>query len=203
MALPPFDALTAALDAWLGQHIANTTRRARVRRAVDCLDDLRMAPLAHIEFATDVSSWPAIPRLRFLRALRELRGEPVARARRDARVGRYEMEVVGALEDINEDIRIRQINAQADPDLLDFEWFLTPDGRFLTLLCTYADVLAQQRSFVRSMRNPLPESLMVLKSMRTYGSRALRLGNDPPPGWTEVMLLTEHQEPVGRRSFQR
>ena len=80
---------------------------------------------------------------------------------------------------------------------------LTPDGRFLTLLCTYADVLAQQRSFVRSMRNPLPESLMVLKSMRTYGTRALRLTTDPPPGWTEVMLLTEHQEPVGRRSFQR
>ena len=62
---------------------------------------------------------------------------------------------------------------------------------------------AQQRSFVRSMRNPLPESLMVLKSMRTYGTRALRLTTDPPPGWTEVMLLTEHQEPVGRRSFQR
>ena len=112
MALP-FDALTAALDAWLTQHIPNATRRARVRRSVDCLDDLRLAPLAH------------------------------------------------------------------------------------------ADVLAQQRSFVRSMRNPLPESLMDLKSMRTYGSRALRLGNDPPPGWTEVMLLTEHQEPVGRRSFQR
>ena len=88
MALP-YDALTAALDAWLGQHIPNATRRARVRRAVDCLDDLRIAPLAHIEFATDVSSWPAIPRLRFLRALRELRGEPVARARRDARVGRW------------------------------------------------------------------------------------------------------------------
>ena len=129
MALPPFDALTAALDAWLGQHIPNATRRARVRRSVDCLDDLRLAPLA--------------------------------------------------------------------------QWFLTPDGRFLTLLCTYADVLAQQRSFVRSMRNPLPESLMVLKSMRTYGTRALRLTTDPPPGWTEVMLLTEHQEPVGRRSFQR
>ena len=102
MALP-FDALTAALDAWLAQHIPNAARRARVRRAVDCLDDL----------------------------------------------------------------------------------------------------LAQQRSFVRSMRNPLPESLMVLKSMRTYGTRALRLTTDPPPGWTEVMLLTEHQEPVGRRSFQR
>ena len=127
MALPPFDALTAALDAWLGQHIPNATRRARVRRSVDCLDDLRLAPLAH----------------------------------------------------------------------------MTPDGRFLTLLCTYADVLAQQRSFVRSMRNPLPESLMLLKSMRTYGTRALRLTTDPPPGWTEVMLLTEHQEPVGRRSFQR
>ena len=98
---------------------------------------------------------------------------------------------------------VRQLNAHSDPDLLDFEWFLTPDGRFLTLLCTYADVLAQQRSFVRSMRNPLPESLMVLKSMRTYGHAALRPGNDPPPGWTEVMLLTEHQEPVGRRSFQR
>ena len=161
MALP-FDALTAALDAWLARHIANTTRRARVRRAVDCLDDLRMAPLAHIEFATDVSSWPAIPRLRFLRALRELRGEPVARARRDARVGRW----------------------------VEVYW-------------PYADVLAQQRSFVRSMRNPLPESLMLLKSMRTYGTRALRLTTDPPPGWTEVMLLTEHQEPVGRRSFQR
>ena len=137
------------------------------------------------------------------------------------------MEVVGDLEAINEDIRVRQENARSDPDLLDFEWFLTPDGRFLTLLCTYADVLAQQRSFVRlarrrpvvqrrgdgvaptrfpprrSMRNPLPESLMVLKSMRTYGHAALRPGNDPPPGWTEVMLLTEHQEPVGRRSFQR
>ena len=43
----PFDALTAALDAWLGQHIPNATRRDRVRRAVDCLDDLRSAPLAH------------------------------------------------------------------------------------------------------------------------------------------------------------
>ena len=51
MALP-YDALTAALDAWLAQHIANTTRRARVRQAVDCLDDLRLAPLAHVEFAT-------------------------------------------------------------------------------------------------------------------------------------------------------
>ena len=88
MALP-YDALTAALDAWLVQHIPHETRRARVRRSVDCLDDLRLAPLAHIEFATDVSSWPAIPRLRFLHALRELRGESVARARRDARVGRW------------------------------------------------------------------------------------------------------------------
>ena len=87
MALP-FDALTAALDAWLGQHIPSETRRARVRRAVDCLDDLRTAPLAHIEFATDLSSWRQF-RLRFLRALRELRTEPVARARRDARVGRW------------------------------------------------------------------------------------------------------------------
>ena len=78
-----------------------------------------------------------------------------------------------------------------------------PISHSITLLCTYADVCAQQRSFVRSMRNPLPESLMVLKSMRTYGTRALRLTTDPPPGWTEVMLLTEHQEPVGRRSFQR
>ena len=69
-------------------------RRARVRQAVDCLDDLRTAPYAHIEFATNVSSWPALPRLRFLRALRELRGEPVlaptlALPRRDARVNRW------------------------------------------------------------------------------------------------------------------
>ena len=83
MALP-YDALTAALDAWLGRHIPNETRRVRVRRSVDCLDDLRLAPLAHIEFATDLSSWPALPRLRFPRALRELKGEPVAGARRDA-----------------------------------------------------------------------------------------------------------------------
>ena len=89
MAGLPYDALTAALDAWLGQHIPHETRRERVRRAVDCLDDLRTAPLSHVEFATDLSNWPAIPRLRFLRALRELRGEPVARARRDARVGRW------------------------------------------------------------------------------------------------------------------
>ena len=87
MALP-YDALTAALDAWLAQHIPHETRRARVRRAVDCLDDLRTAPYAHIEFATDLSNWPAPPRMRFLRALRELKGEPVALARRDARVGR-------------------------------------------------------------------------------------------------------------------
>ena len=39
---------------------------------------------SRIEFATDLSSWPAIPRLRFLRALRG-EGEPVARARRTAR----------------------------------------------------------------------------------------------------------------------
>ena len=93
MALP-YDALTAALDAWLGQHIPSETRRARVRHAVDCLDDLRTAPWSHIEFATDLSNWPALPRLRFLRALRELRGEPqlaasVALPRRDARVGRW------------------------------------------------------------------------------------------------------------------
>ena len=35
MALLPYDALTAALDAWLVQHIPNATRRNRVRRAVD------------------------------------------------------------------------------------------------------------------------------------------------------------------------
>ena len=38
MALP-YDALTAALDAWLGQHIPSLTRRARVRQAVDCLTE--------------------------------------------------------------------------------------------------------------------------------------------------------------------
>ena len=53
MALP-YDALTADLDAWLGQHVPSLARRARVRQAVDCLDDLRTAPLAHIEFATDL-----------------------------------------------------------------------------------------------------------------------------------------------------
>lgn len=94
MAGLPYDALTAALDAWLAQHITSHARRARVRQAVDCLDDLRTAPYAHIEFATNVSSWPALPRVRFLRALRELRGEPAVRfdriaARRDARVGRW------------------------------------------------------------------------------------------------------------------
>ena len=90
MALP-YDALTAALDAWLGQHIPSLTRRARVRQAVDCLDDLRTAPWSHIEFATDLSNWRALPRLRFLRALRELRGEPppVYLAPRDARVGHW------------------------------------------------------------------------------------------------------------------
>ena len=46
---------------------------------------------------------------------------------------------------------------------------------------------------------PLPPSA----EQAPHGHAALRPGNDPPPGWTEVMLLTEHQEPVGRRSFQR
>ena len=62
MAGLPYDALTAALDAWLGQHIPHETRRERVRRAVDCLDDLRTAPLSHVEFASPAA---------FLRSLHE------------------------------------------------------------------------------------------------------------------------------------
>ena len=38
--------------------------------------------------------------------------------------------------------------------------------------------------------------------MYTYGRGALEPGSAPPPGWMELMLVTHHQEPVGR-CFQR
>ena len=39
-------------------------------------------------------------------------------------------------------------------------------------------------------------------ALGSYGRVALEPGAAPPPGWMELMLVTHHQEPVGR-CFQR
>ena len=46
------------------------------------------------------------------------------------------------------------------------------------------------------------KSVLAVKDIYTYGRVALEPGASPPPGWMELMLVTHHQEPVGR-CFQR
>ena len=57
---------------------------------------------------------------------------------------------------------------------------------------------------LRTLRTTEPvESVLAVKDIYTYGRVALEPGAaPPPPGWTELMLVTHHQEPVGR-CFQR
>ena len=74
--------------------------------------------------------------------------------------------------------------------------------RSVTLLACYADAAAQQRSFIRWMKAEEMKSVLAVRDIYTYGRVALEPGSAPPPGWMELMLVTHHQEPVGR-CFQR
>ena len=64
----------AALENWLREHVALEERRRFVLRKCDGLDDLEHAgPDLAVALALD--TWPLLARTRFVRALRELRGE--------------------------------------------------------------------------------------------------------------------------------
>ena len=91
--------------------------------------------------------------------------------------------------------------ARADPGILDFEFYFSAP-RAVTLLACYADAAAQQRSFIRWMKAEEMKSVLAVRDIYTYGRVALEPGTSPPPGWMELMLVTHHQEPVGR-CFQR
>ena len=91
--------------------------------------------------------------------------------------------------------------ARADPGILDFEFYFSAP-RSVTLLACYADAAAQQRSFIRWMKADEMKSVLAVRDIYTYGRVALEPGTSPPPGWMELMLVTHHQEPVGR-CFQR
>lgn len=70
---------------------------------------------------------------------------------------------------------------------------------FIEQFCRAA---AQQRSFIRWMKAEEMKSVLAVRDIYTYGRVALEPGSAPPPGWMELMLVTHHQEPVGR-CFQR
>ena len=97
----------------------------------------------------------------------------------------------------------RQDLARDDAGVLDVQLYVS--GRKATLLATYADAAAQQRSYMRWLKTPqaaVDEAIRVT-GMYTYGRVELEpRGAPPPPGWTELMLAMHHQEPVGR-CFQR
>ena len=116
---------------------------------------------------------------------------------------RYDMELVtGDLDAVKAFLRERQNLARADPGILDFEFYFSAP-RSVTLLACYADAAAQQRSFIRWMKAEEMKSVLAVKDIYTYGRVALEPGTSPrPPGWMELMLVTHHQEPVGR-CFQR
>ena len=115
---------------------------------------------------------------------------------------RYDMELVtGDLNAVKEFLRARQNLAWADLGILDFEFYFSAP-RAVTLLACYADAAAQQRSFIRWMKADEMKSVLAVRDIYTYGRVALEPGAAPPPGWMELMLVTHHQEPVGR-CFQR
>ena len=115
---------------------------------------------------------------------------------------RYDMELVtGDLDAVKAFLRERQNLARADPGILDFEFYFSAP-RAVTLLVCYADAAAQQRSFIRWMKAEEMKSVLAVRDIYTYGRVALEPGAAPPPGWMELMLVTHHQEPVGR-CFQR
>ena len=116
---------------------------------------------------------------------------------------RCDMELVGDRAAARAFILGRQDLARDDAGILDVQLYVS--GRKATLLATYADAAAQQRSYMRWMETDqaaVDEAIRVT-GMYTYGRVELEpRGAPPPPGWTELMLAMHHQEPVGR-CFQR
>ena len=119
---------------------------------------------------------------------------------------RCDMELVGDRAAAKTFILGRQDLARDDAGVLDVQLYAS--GRKATLLATYADAAAQQRSYMRWMspsttcQASVGEAIRVT-GMYTYGRVELEpRGAPPPPGWTELMLAMHHQEPVGR-CFQR
>ena len=137
--------------------------------------------------------------------------EPLGAPFRRPRVGpaherfriRCDMELVGDRAAARAFILGRQDLARDDAGILDVQLYVS--GRKATLLATYADAAAQQRSYMRWIETPqaaVSEAIRVT-GMYTYGRVELEpRGAPPPPGWTELMLAMHHQEPVGR-CFQR
>ena len=116
---------------------------------------------------------------------------------------RCDMDLVGDRAAARAFILGRQDLARDDTGVLDVQLYVS--GRKATLLATYADATAQQRSYMRWMKTDqaaVDEAIRVT-GMYTYGRVELEpRGPPPPPGWTELMLAMHHQEPVGR-CFQR
>ena len=137
--------------------------------------------------------------------------EPLGAPFRRPRVGpaherfriRCDMELVGDRAAARAFILGRQDLARDDAGVLDVQLYVS--GRKATLLATYADAAAQQRSYMRWLETnqaSVDEAIRVT-GMYTYGRVELEpRGAPPPPGWTELMLAMHHQEPVGR-CFQR
>ena len=137
--------------------------------------------------------------------------EPLGAPFRRPRVGpaherfriRCDMELVGDRAAARAFILGRQDLARDDAGMLDVQLYVS--GRKATLLATYADAAAQQRSYMRWMetdQSKVSEAIRVT-GMYTYGRVELEpRGAPPPPGWEELMLAMHHQEPVGR-CFQR
>ena len=137
--------------------------------------------------------------------------EPLGAPFRRPRVGpaherfriRCDMDLVGDRAAARAFILGRQDLARDDAGILDVQLYVS--GRKATLLATYADAAAQQRSYMRWMetdQSKVSEAIRVT-GMYTYGRVELEpRGAPPPPGWTELMLAMHHQEPVGR-CFQR
>ena len=119
---------------------------------------------------------------------------------------RCDMELVGDRAAARAFILGRQDLARDDAGILDVQLYVS--GRKATLLATYTDAAAQQRSYMRWMSPSTTNQASVDEAIRvtgmyTYGRVELEpRGAPPPPGWTELMLAMHHQEPVGR-CFQR
>lgn len=81
--------------------------------------------------------------------------EPIGETLRRPHVGsspyrmRYEFEAIGDLDAIEAFVLERQALARADADILNFDFFLAPDGKRVTLIACYADAGAHQRSLFR------------------------------------------------------
>ena len=180
-------------ETWTGQgfsaRVASSCRHVRTVLYGGALDDMQSTPHgASVEMYAPLGA-----------PFRRPRAGP---AHERFRI-RCDMELVGDRAAARAFILGRQDLARDDAGVLDVQLYAS--GRKATLLATYADAAAQQRSYMRWMETnqaSVSEAIRVT-GMYTYGRVELEpRGAPPPPGWTELMLAMHHQEPVGR-CFQR